>query len=130
MRTKCTSAAIVACAMLAPSIGITADAPKWKNGGPVGSPGQMTKVTVGCLDSKDTDTLTNVMREGDKAAFMKYATEKIATAECALIPEGTKVMVEDASIWHGTFCVRPQGEARCLWLPQSRVSPYDDTVHH
>jgi hypothetical protein len=42
-----------------------------------------------------------------------------AAANCKNLPKGTLVYIEDISVWHGLFQVRPKGGLTSYWTPQA-----------
>lgn len=77
----------------------------------------MRDTFVGCKNSKDMSRIVRLLGDGDQEAFRKFATQKVLDGECTIISSGTKVRLEDVSIWSGQACVRPQGEPDCYYIP-------------
>ena len=75
--------------------------------------GRMKTTALACLKNAYVDQLERV--KDDKAALQKLIVMLMAGGECQAVEQGTLVKIDGGSLYHGTFCIRPQGEISCLW---------------
>jgi hypothetical protein len=71
-----------------------------------------------CKSIDDLDRFVKLMSSGDADAAASFVNKGFATDQCIRIVERSEVRVEEYSILHGAFCVRPRGETSCYWVPQ------------
>jgi hypothetical protein len=64
------------------------------------------------------------MRDNDGLAAARLAK----SAGCVFVAVDTEVKVEDHSILHDAFCVRPRGEPQCLWMLSIAIKTKEDAA--
>jgi hypothetical protein len=86
----------------------------------VGETGIVTGDTAACKSAADYDKLAGFGNARDELAFKRFMASKMVTGECALLPAGQEVRVENGSFW-GNYCVRAKGAIDCFWTYRSAV---------
>jgi hypothetical protein len=83
----------------------------------------MKEAALGCKDRSTNDKLTQFAADGDKRAWVNYASEQINAGNCINISVGTKVYLDHVGgiLWSAS-CVRPQGETTCYWVESEEVN--------
>jgi hypothetical protein len=71
---------------------------------------------IACASLDDMERLVALNNSGDTSARDAFFAE-----HCQWIQPMTEVMVEDFSFWTGKQCVRPRGDATCVWVAATIV---------
>jgi hypothetical protein len=77
-----------------------------------------------CRRLDDVARYHQLLESGDLTAAFTFGGE-----HCELIPEQTDVMVDDYSLEHRAYCVRPKGQTECVWADNLAVWKSFDQTH-
>jgi hypothetical protein len=72
---------------------------------------------IACVHAETIGRLTQLAADGDRTAFNIAAATAIIHGECIELSAGT-VTLESSDESNYAICVRPSGEADCLWMTQ------------
>lgn len=75
-----------------------------------------TDVAFGCRSPRVFDKIAEIASSGDRLAAERAVTAGILIGDCAVLPKGARVYIEETEFFSGRIKVREQGAAVGFWV--------------